>query len=266
MGNGRRGLRLSYANVMSTIAVMVALGGTSYAALSLPNNSVTSKKIKNGAVHASDLARGAVTSAKLAARSVTSAKLAANAVLSGNIAPNAVTTSQIAANAVTTSQIADSAVTTSKLADASVTGTKIASATITESNVAPGSLNGSAFQCASGDEGLDNRHECFFSVGGAGLTWLQAVQQCRTRGSTPATLASPAEVQAAAALGGSPFASGTFWTSQIATVNNTPNFDDGSTAWAVETTGGTIVGMVNDPLSSNVIPKAACVYHAADES
>lgn len=38
--------RLSYANVMATAAVFFALGGTSYAAFSLPANSVGTKQIK----------------------------------------------------------------------------------------------------------------------------------------------------------------------------------------------------------------------------
>ena len=42
--------RLTYANVMATIAVFIALGGVSYAALKLPKNSVGTKQIKNGAV------------------------------------------------------------------------------------------------------------------------------------------------------------------------------------------------------------------------
>ena len=41
---------LSYANVMSTIAVFIALGGGAYAVISLPANSVGSKQIKKGAV------------------------------------------------------------------------------------------------------------------------------------------------------------------------------------------------------------------------
>ena len=48
--------RLSYANVMSTIAVFVALGGSSYAALKLPRNSVGSAQIRNGAVQSRHLA------------------------------------------------------------------------------------------------------------------------------------------------------------------------------------------------------------------
>lgn len=41
---------LTYANVMSTIAVFIALGGVSYAAVKLPKNSVGSAQIKKNAV------------------------------------------------------------------------------------------------------------------------------------------------------------------------------------------------------------------------
>ena len=47
--------RLSYANVMATIAVFIALGGTSYAALTLPRNSVGSAQLRNGAVRSVDV-------------------------------------------------------------------------------------------------------------------------------------------------------------------------------------------------------------------
>src|SRR4051794_9280471 len=42
--------RLTYANVMSTIAVFAALGGGAYAAVKLPKNSVGSAQIKANAV------------------------------------------------------------------------------------------------------------------------------------------------------------------------------------------------------------------------
>jgi len=48
--------RLTYANVMATIAVFIALGTGAYAAVNLPKNSVTSKQIKNGQVKPPDLA------------------------------------------------------------------------------------------------------------------------------------------------------------------------------------------------------------------
>jgi hypothetical protein len=47
------------------LALFVALGGTSYAAISLPKNSVGSKQIKNRQVKKVDIARGAVTSSRV---------------------------------------------------------------------------------------------------------------------------------------------------------------------------------------------------------
>ncbi len=44
--------RMTYANVMATIAVFFALGGVSYAAIAIPRNSVGTKQLKNGAVTA----------------------------------------------------------------------------------------------------------------------------------------------------------------------------------------------------------------------
>ena len=52
-----------YANVTATMALIVALGGTSYAAIALPANSVGSRQLKRDAVTNSKLDSGAVTSA-----------------------------------------------------------------------------------------------------------------------------------------------------------------------------------------------------------
>jgi hypothetical protein len=64
----RRGVgsKLSYANVVSTIALVLAVsGGATAIALSLPKNSVKSKQIAPGAVKTSDIADGAVTGPKV---------------------------------------------------------------------------------------------------------------------------------------------------------------------------------------------------------
>ncbi len=56
--------RLSYANVMATVAVFLALGGGAYAATRLPNNSVGAKQLKAHAVtpaKLSALARKTIT-------------------------------------------------------------------------------------------------------------------------------------------------------------------------------------------------------------
>jgi hypothetical protein len=46
---------LTYANVTATIALFVALGGSSYAALKLPRNSVGATEIRSGAVGSSEI-------------------------------------------------------------------------------------------------------------------------------------------------------------------------------------------------------------------
>lgn len=94
--------RLTYANVMSSIAVFVVLGGGAVAASQLPKNSVGSKQLKKNAVKASKIAKSAVNGAKIADGSVTNA------------------------------EIADGAVTTSKIADNAATGAKVDEATLSE--------------------------------------------------------------------------------------------------------------------------------------
>lgn len=57
--------RLTYANVMATIAVFLALGAGAYAATHLSKNSVTSRAIRNGQVKRMDLATNAVDASKI---------------------------------------------------------------------------------------------------------------------------------------------------------------------------------------------------------
>ncbi len=52
--------RLSFANVTSGLALFVALGGTSYAAVALPANSVGTDQIRRGAVGTSEIRTGGV--------------------------------------------------------------------------------------------------------------------------------------------------------------------------------------------------------------
>lgn len=59
--------RLTYANVVATIALFLSLGGTSYAVVKLAPGSVQTKHLRVGAVTTDRLAPGAVTRDKLAA-------------------------------------------------------------------------------------------------------------------------------------------------------------------------------------------------------
>lgn len=53
--------RLTYANVIATIALFIALGGASYAAIKLPKNSVGAKQLKKGAVTPAKLSKASAT-------------------------------------------------------------------------------------------------------------------------------------------------------------------------------------------------------------
>jgi hypothetical protein len=63
------GRRVSFSNVVSLVALFVALSGGAYA-LSLPGNSVGARQLKRGAVTNSKIKDGAVTAAKVKPRSL----------------------------------------------------------------------------------------------------------------------------------------------------------------------------------------------------
>jgi hypothetical protein len=67
--------RPSPALVISLIALFVALGGTGYAALSLPKNSVGTKQLKKNAVTGSKIKKNAVTGSKVKNHSLTGADI-----------------------------------------------------------------------------------------------------------------------------------------------------------------------------------------------
>jgi hypothetical protein len=111
--------RLTYANVMATLAVFIALGGTAAASVIITSNTqVASNTISGhhppsgkhanliaGSVNAQDLANGAVTNGKLGARAVTSPKLGLNAVGHSQLAPNSVNSSNVQNGSLTGTDI-----------------------------------------------------------------------------------------------------------------------------------------------------------------
>jgi hypothetical protein len=113
--------RLTYANVMSSIAVFLVLGGaTALAASHLGKNSVGTKQLKRNAVTAAKLKRNAVTAAKIRTNAVTAAKIQTSAVTAAKIQTNAVTTAKIGNGAVTGEKIPAGAVGSTQLAGGSV--------------------------------------------------------------------------------------------------------------------------------------------------
>src|SRR5439155_26174640 len=79
-------LRLTYANVAASLALLVALSGGAYAATALaPANSVNSKAIIDGQVKTPDLGKAAVTGANLHGNSVNGSKVADNSLTGADI-------------------------------------------------------------------------------------------------------------------------------------------------------------------------------------
>jgi hypothetical protein len=98
--------------VVASISLLVALGGTSVAAVNqlaansvgtsqLKSNAVTTPKIKNNAVNASKIAGNAVVAAKIASNAVVSAKIASNAVTNAKIANGTIQPADLSAAAKT---------------------------------------------------------------------------------------------------------------------------------------------------------------------
>lgn len=113
--------KLTYANVMSTIAVFLALSmGTAWAATKLGNNSVRSRHIAPGQVKPGDIGANAVRSAAIADDAVGSSELSPNSVGTSEIANNGVGSSEIAADSVGQSDIVSNGVAKAEIASDAV--------------------------------------------------------------------------------------------------------------------------------------------------
>jgi hypothetical protein len=84
--------RLTYANVMSSLAVFLVLGGgAAYAAKKIGSN-----QLKGGSVTTAKIKKNAVTASKIKQSSIISAKIANGAVTNEKIAPGSVDTTKLA--------------------------------------------------------------------------------------------------------------------------------------------------------------------------
>lgn len=131
--------RLSYSNVIATMALFIALGGVAVAA-GLPKNSVGPNQLKRGAVTAAKIRKQAVTSAKLAPQSVINGKLGPNSVGPGNIGNGAITSAKLGASSVIASTIKNSVITTNKLNNEAVTTPKLANESVSTAKLGKGSV------------------------------------------------------------------------------------------------------------------------------
>lgn len=100
--------KLTYANVVATIAMFLALsGGAVLAASNLGKNVVRSNNIARNAVKTQDIARNAVKAAKLAANAVKNKNLSKNAVTAGKVKKGTLTRTQLATGTLAGLQVVD---------------------------------------------------------------------------------------------------------------------------------------------------------------
>lgn len=76
---------LTFSNVVACLALFIALGGVSYAAVKLPKNSVGTKQIKKNAVTESKIKKNAVTGSKIKTKTIRGADLGDNTVTGAQI-------------------------------------------------------------------------------------------------------------------------------------------------------------------------------------
>jgi hypothetical protein len=135
--------QLTYANVMSSLAVFLILGGAT----------------------------------ALAATKIGANQLKANSVKTGKIVKEAVTTSKIKNEAVTTSKLKNEAVTESKLQNNAVTGAKVADGSLTSADLASGTLTPS---CPGGT--VLSQGACFETAERAAVSYEAANDTCVAAG------------------------------------------------------------------------------------
>lgn len=117
---------LTFANVISCIALFMALSGAAFAAkTTLGNKAVKTKNLANGAVTALKLRNGAVTNLKLANGAVTGVKIAPGTIGSSQLANGSIRSGQLGGGVVTEGKLKNGAVTETKLFNSAVTNSKI---------------------------------------------------------------------------------------------------------------------------------------------
>lgn len=146
--------RLTYANVVSTLALFLALGGaTALAVNQLPRKSVGAEQLRPGAVTAPKIRKHAVTAPKVKALAIKSGKIANGAVRTTKLANASVSSEKLQPGAVTTDKIAANAVMGSQIDEASLS--KVPAASQADSATFAESANPVAFAAVDQEGGID---------------------------------------------------------------------------------------------------------------
>jgi hypothetical protein len=87
--------KLTYANVVATVALFMVVTGIGFAVAAIPKKSVGKKQLKNGAVSGKKIRKNAVTAPKIKSGAVGRSEIASGAVNTGKISNKSVTRSKL---------------------------------------------------------------------------------------------------------------------------------------------------------------------------
>jgi hypothetical protein len=131
--------KLTFANVCSFIALVVALGtGGAYAA-----NTVGSDDIIDGSIQSVDIGNAQVKTADLGGAAVTSPKIANAAVANSNIATGAIDSNSVLDESLTSSDLATDSVGATEVSDSSIDSGEIVDNSLFSADLAPNSVGSS---------------------------------------------------------------------------------------------------------------------------
>jgi hypothetical protein len=101
--------RVSFANVTSTLALFVALGGTSYAAIALPADSVGKAQIRAAAVGKSEVGANSIGASELRTGGTGAKEILTNAVGASEVRPSAIDSDELADRGIGAVDLSDAA-------------------------------------------------------------------------------------------------------------------------------------------------------------
>jgi hypothetical protein len=131
--------KLTYSNVIASLALFVALGGAAVAA-GLAKNSVGPKQLKKGAVTAVKIRQGAVNSGKIAPNAVSAGHIVNGTIINSKLGNGAVSASKLGKSSVTNSAISNGVVGTNKLGNDVVISAKLGKEAVTTEKLKNGSV------------------------------------------------------------------------------------------------------------------------------
>jgi len=147
--------KITYANVVSTLALFIALGGaTAYAASKLPDRSVGEFQLRPGAVTAEKIRKGAVSAPKIKAEAIKQGKLAAGSVTAAKMTQGSVASASIQDSSISNAKIAPEAVSGDKALVS--TFSQVPSAARADFATAAESANPPAFARVSSEATIDS--------------------------------------------------------------------------------------------------------------